>query len=1314
MACKIDYIQEAALPEVEKERLEGIHSYIESRAIATGIFHKINDRLQLIKKDPGNYAKFMKWSASVTKYYGKQVTHVGHVTNNNTILRINVLPLANEVQTEMFVPEAPRQFLLQGETNLIDNEIVSTLLPEASNEPATILDRLIPHETNLESQQAMQVLRNNVDKINAKIEVTDQGMEGKLGLFEVTMVNDQPQTVIKINPKGDIESASELRQLIHHELEHAFTVGVLQNPVTPAEVNFNRNIERLTSEAQARFGNIQGTQNKFEFIAEVASNPDFKNQLRGLDLWSRFVRNVRNLLGLKDSYDKILETRSKIIDSLEDAQKNLAPGAFAKEISTTEKEKVKGKKELSILEKIETSLKTRLKELKRHRGTAAGKNLAKDVKEISALIAQGEENLAIVSYLTTAIKEVDDLQKAYDKMDKNPEKINPNVIAPVLAQLKSYSILDELYSDFKNNTEKYVGKDGNAAQFLGTINRLRGDINNLKLDVNNLVPYVVANFIKENLETDKPYEEIVQDLKVAPRDINWWSLWETRFSSMRDDTLRAFASRYGVIRKEAYRDTQEELYTNETKTVQVKYIKQSKGKNWTGTQSFKITGMFKALTDYEKWLKDNNKPHKTQREKADPILDQESFKEGSNGVQFIDPSSKEGQAILAIKEGNKDYPLRQYYETVVGGYLSSQEEIKLPSQRPGLRVPSIGRSLLEGFQAEKSVKGQLDLLKEQVLYNFIERFDNTEYAQVDQDGHVRRSVPIRYVSKQDGKDGHFKASEISLDVAQTTMMFRHEMHKYGELIDLQDTISLAEIQLSEREVMLHKNSAGTGLTPLLSSEVEGIPLASGKYATISGAQSNIFRAFEELRDREQYGILKKREGETAIGGKKITFSKAIDWLIGASGLRIMFGKIAIPLTNELAGELYMLREMTGGNLVNKNDYFYGQKMYLQQALPSLRDYAKRQKVTEFGKLFTFFNPMDNERPVHAIGIDSNWMKTTWNKIVHTGGSAVEYKLAVNTLGMVMHKFKVVNKEGEMVPMDQGVEVSDAGKITLKPGFKYAGKDGKSTPKSTLENEDIDKIINYTLRLYQLMNGVYNTSDKPASHAYIAGRLVNFMRSWLPEGIAARWNTKTKDIGLDETTEGFYVSSLVAFNNMYSEKGFVNGTLGSLKLLFWLEKQDRKLLLLPEERELPEQEQEDLIDMRRANMRKMLFEVAIIVSLGILINAGFDDDDESFAKYMLARIQREMQTFYSPMVAWDVLRSPTVALNTVQAMANVTTDFTKGGFFYLTGQEQPVLESGPYKGATKAEAALRKLFGDPTKQFDDLNRKTDFVLSGGFR
>jgi hypothetical protein len=244
-----------------------------------------------------------------------------------------------------------KTFNLLGTVGTENNTLLKKYLPEDTNTAELVLRNLLANETDIEAKKGLEALMRNVKKINTPIEVVN--LEGKLGVFEVRDTGEGIVSSIKINPNSRLESDSDIRHVIIHELHHAYSVGVLQNPEGEMEVNFVRNISRVAE---------QVTMDKYEFLAELASNTEFRKKLKKTDLWSRILRAFRKLLGMKDTYDKLLDEYYSILDNTETLQR-LTPAEYALKIE--EQEKKKPVKKQNPIEQMQSNLASRIKRLER-------------------------------------------------------------------------------------------------------------------------------------------------------------------------------------------------------------------------------------------------------------------------------------------------------------------------------------------------------------------------------------------------------------------------------------------------------------------------------------------------------------------------------------------------------------------------------------------------------------------------------------------------------------------------------------------------------------------------------------------------------------------------------------------------------------------------------------------------------------------------------------------------------------------------------------------------------------------------------------
>src|SRR5688572_9173055 len=98
MACKIDYIEKQSFSDTEKERLTNIHRSIFDRAKASKSF-RVSDKLYSLKNE---YNKATEFVYNTNNEYAAPVTRIDTSAPGQHYLNVNVLPLSEEIQGQLF------------------------------------------------------------------------------------------------------------------------------------------------------------------------------------------------------------------------------------------------------------------------------------------------------------------------------------------------------------------------------------------------------------------------------------------------------------------------------------------------------------------------------------------------------------------------------------------------------------------------------------------------------------------------------------------------------------------------------------------------------------------------------------------------------------------------------------------------------------------------------------------------------------------------------------------------------------------------------------------------------------------------------------------------------------------------------------------------------------------------------------------------------------------------------------------------------------------------------------------------------------
>jgi len=353
-----------------------------------------------------------------------------------------------------------------------------------------------------------------------------------------------------------------------------------------------------------------------------------------------------------------------------------------------------------------------------------------------------------------------------------------------------------------------------------------------------------------------PIEEIRDSMQLLLQDVNFLTSWLSSSNDVRDTLVSSISSL--ALRADQIASQRSNTVAYDKTTSEVTLNLWQRETNSAVKVTYTKTGLDKALKDYQDYL--GSKATKLSfREMFDPFLDQDSFKKGFN-IKFVSPISKEGKAILAIKEGSKEYPVKQFYTSYVLELLRAQETYPR-SQRPGLNIPTILKGKIETVFSADSVGQVAKNLKQNALRTIVKNGTEVEFKQADSAGDPVKSIPIRFASKTDGKDGRITKSEVSLDLPETINLAIQYANQYDELKKVQADIELLVQTAKLRQVMLSKQDSMLEFTPTAKTI-----LPSGLPDTKSGVESNSSRMAIQAANEKVFQESKEDEGSVKALG----------------------------------------------------------------------------------------------------------------------------------------------------------------------------------------------------------------------------------------------------------------------------------------------------------------------------------------------------------------------------------------------------------------------------------------------------------------
>lgn len=1147
-----------------------------------------------------------------------------------------------------------------------------------------ILEKFVDKETDVARKEVITQLLKRKEKISQLTITTSDELPVKIDGNTIKYERGQfdiPTFSIDISERAPF-SEQGLRYVILHEIIHAYSVRALIEPSTEAEHNFARNVRRHFEEAKRL---LKGKEKEFygltspaEFLAELASNTSFRDALRKAEkgtLWSKIVRALRKLLGLKDTNTGIYET---VIDSLYntlDAVSSVIPSRDLMRnvnkyllVDSKQAPKEKTTTTKALIAKLKKVLEDRMKQLKSRN---------KDWRNIEKLLIQIEkvsEQQGIVKFVQNSLDEIAETSSEVNKLLETPEKLSSEKIVHAQQRIGAYNILKEIKKHIRSNPDQFKDIKFGDKSLLGIVENQIVRLANLQEDLLNVGKDVTARFLKNNTAEDVSEEYIRSQLDLASRDVSVVNRALDAIINSRDIVLRTLGK----------------LVTN------------GKAKAYRLSEAYLKNQLIDVVKDYQAYAKSQGINSSDMKELNRPILDEVSFDSKSKGIYFADPDSAKGRHILSLDKAN---PLRKYYEAVVLAYLAKQESIP-KFMRPGLRVPSIRKNSLELITDEKGTDKFL-AFKEAAIDTIRKTYDESDRKSVDQDGNPIEWLPVRYISKQDGLEGRMSTKEVSLDVASTVFMFVDEMNNYEQMNDIIYDLELAKDIVKKREVALTKRKAGFG--GLLSPDRVTVVDGDGNVVSKAGETSEAYKQLDTFMRRMVFGQTKKDEGDYNILGIRGDVGKTADALTRYTGVRIMAGNLNIAFSNVATGEVTMLKEAVGGRWFKLSDWWKGKKSFFAEVVPYMGEWGKRKPTSKFGVVFEYINPEDTTHGNPQLGKGDTRLKQVakW-KTLGLPNTIGNLEMQGSLMMTIMNTERFTAPDGKEVGLYEALDTK-SGLPRIKDGYKYTKNKGK------FGEEELNKIRNKIIRLGQDINGIYNVIDSSGIRETAIGRMVLVMRGWLKAGIDARWRLQFYNERLEGQDEGYYISAMNFFKNMVGPNGWLKKETSNLKYLIGRGLKTEDLLSEEERQKLSADAQEELASLRRANIKKFLFEMYVIAGLTALAMLGWDDDDDrdSFALYHIIRLRRELTTYFSPTTAWDVLRSPTVALDTIEKASEFTWGIVSAPVLLLQGKELPEYEQGVNKGQKKISVQIQNKIPiwSQRHQFTDFDKRIDLIERG---
>jgi hypothetical protein len=644
-----------------------------------------------------------------------------------------------------------------------------------------------------------------------------------------------------------------------------------------------------------------------------------------------------------------------------------------------------------------------------------------------------------------------------------------------------------------------------------------------------------------------------------------------------------------------------------------------------------------------------------------------------------------------IEQGSKAYdnlsPARKaFYDLFHEEYQKHQKNLGPGFQRK-YQLPAILKSGSERtFQDVKGVKSAVTAAGKSMGDLVKRRTDETDFIDVytDEQGREFKFIPIKYTSIiSSDKDVGLNPEDISLNLTESLEMFMTMSKNYKGMREVATELTIVKDLVGARQVT-QKKGEKTLTTKNISKWVGG---EERKEVTEQGITSNAYKQLSTYLDMQMFGERKKDEGNLLFDS--LDKAKTLDLLGRYTSIRSLAFNLYSGINNVSVANVMNMIEGAGGQ-------FYNRK-HLRQAKI---DYAKN--------IYGFVKDAVSEFPENDLSI---WMDSydVFQEFDQYGKRLPSKSFTKRMAGKVTF---IMQSSGEhMIQSEVAIAMALShrivdGKIMSYQDWLIANPDKPSTKATKKEFEEKYKtvresigvkngvswtegvtkkeMIKFTERIkgvYQYLHGNYSKNDAAAIQQKAMGRLLILFRKWLMPGWKRRWaktsfdNKEIYNQRLGANTGGYYV---VTYNFL---KEYVKQTKGNILAMGVLKENWNKL---------PE--------WKKSQIKKTVAEFAvsgaILVLLTLLGSLEGDDEDEwmkSMLVYQLHRLDSEVSFYRNPSSAMEVLKSPSAAMSTVEAVGTAfKTSFGPAFNFGEDWMDYPIYERGKHKGKSKAGVAIKKL------------------------
>ena len=568
------------------------------------------------------------------------------------------------------------------------------------------------------------------------------------------------------------------------------------------------------------------------------------------------------------------------------------------------------------------------------------------------------------------------------------------------------------------------------------------------------------------------------------------------------------------------------------------------------------------------------------------------------GKELREPNDKYiNDKWLAIQNGDKA-KLNFYNMLIAQAHKSRQLLPQQLSQEEKYILPYNNKV---GLEKSRDGIGKFAKDKWDRAFNEVGSDVKMQYGETTESG--LKVIPTMYTSK-------IALEDVSLDLAQSTLLFAKEALHYEARVKLEPLMSALQIAIATNKPK-KTDSKGRLVLKKFAEELN-LP---GLDAYVDSSESNIEAFFKYYIDHAIYGISREKSmvnvpilGETDLHSVVDTLSA----VIANTSMGLPFGLFS-NVANYLQGGAQNIIEANALQFTDKATLAWANKEYASFTDDFVKDVVDPIPETFIGQLIEIIDPFMGEfKDRFGRKISKSQARILMNSSpLMFLQSLGEHNVQLTMMLAMMKNTKLKDEQGldtNLYDVYKNAWNPETKKIEIKSNI--LSQLGSTTSNGLLSNTFKNK-LSYVL---QSTHGNYSKMTAPMANKFWYSRVIKFMRNFFANAVAKRWRGERKNFRLMDITEGynrtFYRLMREEFKEMVkvgfgfhtSKDGVFNSILGT--------------------------DTSTLTPRELANLRRNAMDMAFILSTSLIMmllthmlkNAG-DDDEKRRITMLLAPVMR---------------------------------------------------------------------------------------------